>query len=96
MKNYRHYDLVRKPIITEKTTSLNAQNKFTFEVAQLATKISVKQAIEQIFAVKVKKVNMLNVKGKVKKFKGITGRQSDLKKAIVTLESNYTIDFGGV
>jgi large subunit ribosomal protein L23 len=95
MKDYKHYDLVRKPIISEKTTNLAEQNKFTFEVAELATKISVKSAIEKIFEVKVKKVNILNVKGKIKRFKGVKGRQSDMKKAIVTLEKNYTIDFGG-
>ena len=95
MKEYRYYDLVRKPIISEKATNLSDQNKFTFEVAETATKPSVKLAIEKIFEVKVKKVNILNVKGKIKRFKGVKGRQSDVKKAIVTLEKNYTIDFGG-
>lgn len=95
MKEYRYYDLVRKPIISEKATNLTDQNKFTFEVAETATKPSVKLAIEKIFEVKVKKVNILNVKGKIKRFKGVKGRQSDVKKAIVTLEKNYTIDFGG-
>jgi len=95
MKLYKHYDLIRKPIITEKTTDLSAQNKFTFEVSNIAEKPSVKAAIESIFGVKVKKVNILNTIGKNKRFKGIKGRLSDKKKAIVTLEKNYTIDFAG-
>lgn len=95
MKEYKYYDLIRSPIITEKTTNLSEQNKFTFEVSIEAKKPLVKQAIEKIFAVKVKKVNILNVKGKTKRFKGRTGRQSDVKKAIVTLEKEYTIDFAG-
>ena len=95
MKNYKHYDLIRKPIITEKTTILSEQNKYTFEVLDVADKGTVKSAIENIFNVKVKKVNMLNIKGKVKRFKGRIGRQSDVKKAIVTLEENHTIDLSG-
>lgn len=95
MKDYKSYDLIRRPIITEKTTLLSEQNKFTFEVAQMAEKSSVKVAIEKIFEVKVKAVNILNVKGKIKRFKGRIGKRSDIKKAIVTLEKNYTIDFSG-
>ena len=95
MKNYKHYDLIRKPIITEKTTILSEQNKYTFEVMEIADKSAVKSAIENIFNVKVKKVNMLNIKGKVKRFKGRIGQQSDVKKAIVTLEENHTIDLSG-
>lgn len=95
MKSYQHYDLIRSPIITEKTTILSEQNKFTFHVASYAEKAFVKSAIEEIFAVKVKKVNIINVKGKKKRFKGINGRQSDKKKAIVTLQKDYTIDFSG-
>jgi large subunit ribosomal protein L23 len=95
MKSYKHYDLIRKPIITEKTTDLSDLNKFTFEVSSTAEKPAIKAAIENIFEVKVQKVNILNVKGKHKRFKGVNGRQSDKKKAIVTLEKNYTIDFAG-
>jgi len=95
MKDGKYYDLIRKPIITEKTTILGEQNKFTFEVAKAAEKGSIKAAIEKIFEVKVKKVNILNVKGKVKRFKGRIGCQSDVKKAIVTLEENHTIDLTG-
>jgi large subunit ribosomal protein L23 len=96
MKSYKHYDLIRNPVITEKTTILSdEQNKFTFHVADSAEKSSVKKAIEEIFQVKVKKVNIMNVKGKRKKFKGIIGKQSDKKKAIVTLEKDCIIDFAG-
>jgi len=95
-QSYEHFDLIRKPIITEKSTIMaDDHNKFTFHVADFAEKSSIKSAIEKIFSVKVKKVNILNVKGKKKRFKGIIGRQSDKKKAIVTLEKDFTIDFSG-
>lgn len=95
MKSYKYYDLIRNPIITEKTTILSEQNKFIFHVAGNAEKSSIKMAIEKIFQVKVKKVNVMNVKGKKTRFKGVIGRQSDKKKAIVTLEKDYNIDFTG-
>ncbi|WP_342268313.1 50S ribosomal protein L23 [Candidatus Tisiphia endosymbiont of Empis tessellata] len=96
MKSYKHYDIIRNPVITEKTNILSEQqNKFTFHVAGSAEKSSIKMAVEKIFQVKVKKVNIMNVKGKRKRFKGVNGRQSDKKKAIVTLEKDYTIDFTG-
>jgi large subunit ribosomal protein L23 len=89
------YDLIHKPLITEKTTILSEQNKYVFQVATCASKPLIKKAVEAIFEVKVKSVNMINQKGKVKKFKGTLGRRSDIKKAIVTLESGYNIDFTG-
>lgn len=95
MSNYKYYDLIRKPIITEKTAMLNELNKFTFEVLRSAEKPVIKKAVEEIFSVKVKKINIINIKGKVKRFKGRVGKQSDVKKAIVTLEKDYTIDFTG-
>ncbi|WP_341763934.1 50S ribosomal protein L23 [Candidatus Tisiphia endosymbiont of Beris chalybata] len=95
MNSYQHYDLIRAPIVTEKSTALSEQNKFTFHVAASAKKATIKIAIEKIFQVKVKKVNIMNVKGKNKRFKGIQGKQSDKKKAIVTLEKDYVIDFTG-
>lgn len=96
MKSYKHYDLIRNPVITEKSNILSEQqNKFTFYVADNAEKVSIKMAVEKIFQVKVKKVNIMNVTGKRKRFKGVNGRQSDKKKAIVTLEKDYTIDFTG-
>lgn len=89
------YDLIHKPLITEKTTILSEQNKYVFKVATCASKPLIKKAVEAIFEVKVKSVNMINQKGKVKKFKGTLGRRSDVKKAIVTLENGYNIDFTG-
>ncbi len=95
MKTIKHYDIIKRPIITEKSTSLSEIGKYLFIVDEQATKPCVKEAIESIFSVKVKKVNIMNVKGKVKKFKGFWGTRSDLKKAIVTLEKDYNIDFAG-
>jgi large subunit ribosomal protein L23 len=95
MLNYNLYDVIRNPIITEKSTMISEHRKYTFEVAKAADKPLVKKAVEAIFGVKVEKVNMLNVKGKVKRFKGRLGRTSDFKKAIVTLEQNQTIDLAG-
>lgn len=95
MRIEKCYDLIKRPLITEKTTILSEQNKYTFAVAEIANKASVKSAIEKIFEVKVKKVNVLNVKGKKKRFKGRIGTQSDIKKAIVTLEKDNVIDYSG-
>jgi len=89
------YDLIRKPIITEKSTILGEHGKYVFEVSPSSNKISIKKAIEEIFGVKVKAVNVLNQKGKVKRFRGVIGRRSDVKKAIVTLEKDHTIDLAG-
>lgn len=95
MSSYKYYDLIRRPIVTEKTTLLSEQNKYSFYVDKSAEKLTVKKAIEEIFKVKVKKINILNVKGKKKRFKGIIGQQVNRKKAIVTLEKDHTIDFAG-
>lgn len=89
------YDLIKRPIITEKSTFIGEQNKYVFEVAKGAEKIFIKKAIEDIFSVKVKSVNILNQNGKVKRFKGVMGRRSDVKKAVVTLEKDYSIDLAG-
>ncbi len=95
MTLHRCYDLIRTPVITEKTTFLSEQNKFTFYVSWVADKYSVRRAIEKIFEVKVKSVNILNIKGKTRRFKNVAGRTSDRKKAIVTLQKGCTIDFAG-
>lgn len=95
MTNYNLYDVIRNPIITEKTTMMSEHRKYTFKVVPDADKSLVKKAVEAIFGVKVQKVNMLNVKGKTKRFKGIMGKQSDMKKAIVTLEKDQVIDLAG-
>lgn len=91
-----YYDLIKKPLITEKSTILSEQNKFSFNVSVTATKQKVKSAVEAIFDVKVKNVHIINVLGKKKRFKGRMGTRVDVKKAIVTLETGHTIDFGGV
>ncbi|MBU2961988.1 50S ribosomal protein L23 [Citreicella sp. C3M06] len=87
-----HYDVIRKPIITEKSTMASENNAVVFQVAIDATKPQVKEAIEALFDVKVKAVNTTITKGKVKRFRGQMGRRNDVKKAYVTLEEGNTID----
>ena len=88
----RHYDVIIAPVITEKATIASEQNQVTFKVARTATKPQIKEAVEKLFDVKVKRVNTLIRKGKVRAFRGTPGRQSDVKKAIVTLEEGHRID----
>jgi large subunit ribosomal protein L23 len=86
------YDVVRAPVVTEKSTLLGEQNKYVFTVAPSATKTQVRQAVEKIFGTSVEKVNMICTKGKTKRFRGVKGRRSDVKKAIVTLAEGKSID----
>lgn len=88
----RHYDTILAPVLTEKATFLSEQNKVVFRVADNATKDEIAAAVEELFKVKVTKVNTLITKGKTKRFRGIMGRRSDVKKAIVTLAEGYSID----
>ncbi|WP_029031927.1 50S ribosomal protein L23 [Salinarimonas rosea] len=88
----RHYDVIIAPVITEKSTNLSELNKVVFKVAMDATKPQIKTAVEKLFDVKVKAVNTSVLKGKTKIFRGIRGRRSDVKKAIVTLEEGHSID----
>ena len=88
----RHYDTILAPIITEKATLLSEQNKVVFRVAGDASKDEIAAAVEALFKVNVTKVNTINVKGKTKRFRGIMGRRSDVKKAIVTLAEGQSID----
>jgi large subunit ribosomal protein L23 len=88
----RHYDIIRSPVITEKATLASERNQVVFKVARTATKPQIKEAVEKLFDVKVKNVNTLIRKGKVKAFRGSVGEQSDVKKAIVTLEEGHRID----
>jgi large subunit ribosomal protein L23 len=88
----RLYDVILAPVITEKATILAEQNKVVFKVARTATKPQIKMAVEKLFDVKVTAVNTLVRKGKVKTFRGTIGRQSDVKKAIVTLADGQSID----
>jgi large subunit ribosomal protein L23 len=94
MTDLRHYDVIVSPAITEKSTMASDNNQVVFNVARKATKPEIKAAIETLFGVKVTAVNTLLRKGKVKRFRGTIGRQSDVKKAIVTLADGHSIDVG--
>ncbi len=87
-----HYDVIRKPIITEKATMASEHGAVVFQVAMDSTKPMIKEAVEAVFGVKVKAVNTTIIKGKDKKFRGRPGSRSDKKKAYVTLEEGNTID----
>lgn len=88
----RHFDVVVKPVITEKTTLIAEHNQVVFEVVKTATKPEIKAAVEALFDVKVESVNTLVSKGKTKRWRGRPYRRSDAKKAIVTLAEGQTID----
>ena len=88
----RHYDVILSPVITEKATMASEYNKVLFKVARNATKPQIKEAVEKLFDVKVKNVNTLIRGGKWKTFKNKIGQQSDVKRAIVTLEEGHRID----
>ncbi len=87
-----HYDVIRKPVITEKATMTSENNAVVFEVAMESNKPQIKEAVEALFGVKVKAVNTTITKGKVKRFRGQIGKRKDIKKAYVTLEEGNTID----
>jgi large subunit ribosomal protein L23 len=88
----RLYDVIVSPVITEKATMLSEENKVVFNVSKTSTKPQIKMAVEKLFGVKVLAVNTLIRKGKQKRFRGTLGRQSDVKKAIVTLADGQSID----
>jgi large subunit ribosomal protein L23 len=92
MATARHYDIILAPVITEKATVLTELNKVVFQVAKDASKDEIAAAVEELFKVRVIKVNTLITKGKTKRFRGILGKRSDVKKAIVTLQEGQTID----
>jgi large subunit ribosomal protein L23 len=92
MATARHYDTILAPVITEKATVLTEQNKVVFQVAMDSTKDEIAAAVEELFKVRVIKVNTLITKGKTKRFRGMLGQRSDVKKAIVTLQAGQTID----
>jgi large subunit ribosomal protein L23 len=91
-KDPRHYDVILSPVITEKATLASERNQVVFKVARAATKPQIKEAVEKLFDVKVKSVNTHIRKGKVKAPRGSIGVQSDVKRAIVTLEEGHRID----
>ena len=88
----RAYQVVLNPLVTEKATQMSEFNKMVFSVPLTASKQDIKLSIEKIFTVKVNRINTILLKGKVKRFKGVLGRRSNTKKAIVTLEPGNTID----
>jgi len=90
----KNFDTILAPHVTEKATLGSEHGQITFRVRKDATKPEIKEAIENLFDVKVKAVNTLIQKGKTKRFKGIIGRRSDFKKAIITLEEGQMIDTG--
>ena len=87
-----HYDVIRKPVITEKATMASESGAVVFEVAIGANKPQIREAVEALFGVKVKAVNTTITKGKEKRFRGVKGTRRDVKKAYVTLEEGNAID----
>lgn len=87
------HDLLLKPVITEKTTMMMSDGKYTFKVPLRANKVEIRKAVEAVFNVKVKSVATLRTMGKVKRMGRYIGKRSDYKKAIVTLQEGETIEF---
>ncbi len=92
MSKLKHYDVLRAPVITEKATMASENNQLVFDVAIDASKPAIKAAVEALFDVKVKSVNTLIRKGKTRRFRGIKGKQNDVKKAVITLQEGHSID----
>ena len=92
MSALKHYDTILAPVITEKATLLSEKNKVVFRVPLTATKEEIKEAVEKLFNVKVGAVNTIVRKGKTKQFRGVPGKRSDTKNAIVTLLDGHSID----
>lgn len=88
----RLYDVIERPVVTEKSTMAAEHGKVVFNISARATKTEVKQAVEALFGVKVTKVNTVLTKGKRKRFRGMQGQRSDQRKAIVTLAEGQSID----
>lgn len=92
MKEAEIYDIILSPVVTEKSTMASENNQVIFKVRRDATKPEIKEAVERLFKVKVKAVNTINRQGKLKRFRGVLGRQNAIKKAVVTLEEGYSVD----
>ncbi len=88
----RLYEVIRRPIVTEKSTLGSEHNQVSFQVPLDASKPEIKAAVESLFSVKVKAVNTMRQTGKVKRFRGRLGKRADTKKAYVTLEEGHSID----
>ncbi len=92
VSNERLYEIIRSPLISEKSTFISQFNYYVFKVSVDSTKIEIKKAVENLFKVEVKSVNTLNQKGKKKKFRGKSGTRNSIKKAFVKLAEGQTID----
>ncbi|MBM3517072.1 MAG: 50S ribosomal protein L23 [Alphaproteobacteria bacterium] len=92
MNRLRMLEIIRSPVITEKTTRGSEHSQVTFRVERAATKPEIKAAVEGLFAVKVRAVNTVRVKGKIKRFRGKLGKRADYKKAIITLAEGQSLD----
>jgi large subunit ribosomal protein L23 len=92
MSKYTNYDVIRRPVVTEKSTIASEHGQVVLDVAIDATKTEIKTAVEALFSVKVKAVNTLVRKGKTKRFRNRAGVRNDVKKAIVTLVDGQSID----
>jgi large subunit ribosomal protein L23 len=91
------YEVLRRPVITEKSTMLSDIGQYVFEVAEDANKIEVRRAVEEIFKVRVRAVNIVHMRGKMRRMGRTQGRTSDWKKAVVSLEPGFRIElFQGV
>ena len=90
-----HYDVIVSPVITEKSTAASEQNKVIFNVRLESTKADIKSAVEALFGVKVTNVNTLRRLGKEKRFRNTVGKQSDVKRAIITLAEGQSINMEG-
>ena len=92
MNKLKAYDIILSPVITEKATQVSEANQVIFKVASGANKTEIKSAVESLFNVKVGAVNTIVRKGKTKNFRGVPGKRSDTKNAVVTLLAGYSID----
>ncbi len=92
VSSQRLYEVIRAPVVTEKSTLASEHNQVVFRVPLNASKPEIKIAVEDLFKVKVKAINTLRQKGKLKRFRGKLGKRSDVKKAYVTLEEGHSID----
>ena len=92
ISNQKLYEVIRNPLVSEKSTYVSQFNYYVFKVSTKSTKPQIKQAVEKLFDVKVLSVNTLNQNGKIKKFRNISGKRPDFKKAFVKLAEGNSID----
>lgn len=94
--NLKHQDVVLRPIVTERTMEQQALGKYTFQVHPKANKVQVRKAVEELFKVRVEKVNAIKVRGKTRRFGRVVGKTADWKKVIVTLKPGDKIIIKGI